>query len=143
MRNNRLIIAVILASLYAFPAAGAERTVTSVVIEESGLNIQPGDASLSEGCKSFRPTVAQIKRYFSRAYAIDAGPYMHERYSPCYAIGKVKFSDRTSGEFQLRSSGIASLTWSYGGRSVDLLYKRNKWHDPFACAYGLGDEPEC
>jgi len=132
----------VLASWQAFPAASAERTVTQVILDGAGLDSDIDDASLTENCKTFKPTVSQVKRYFSKAYPIESRILTHERYSPCFANGEVSFSDNTSGRFRLYSGGTATLFW-LGGNTVDLLYKGNKWHDPFACAYGLSDEPEC
>ena len=137
-----LISVSMMAALYALPVTAQERTVTKVVIKETGLTSHTDDASLTENCKTFKPTVGQVKRYFSRAYPIESRILTHERYSPCFAVGEVSFSDNTSGRFRLYSGGTATLFW-LGGNTVDLLYKRNKWHDPFACAYGLTDEPEC
>lgn len=130
-------------SCYAFPAAGQERTVKRVVMEETGLNIDTEDAFLTEHCKSFKPTASQVKRYFSRAYPVDGYIHTHERYSPCYATGEVKFSDNSSGTFQLSSGGAALLTWSKSQDTVRLLYKRNPWYDPFACMYGLSEKLDC
>jgi len=113
------------------------------VIEETGRNIDTQDTFLTEHCKAFKPTVNQVKRYFSKAYPVDGYVHTHERYSPCYATGKVKFSDNSSGTFQLSSGGTALLTWSRSEDTVRLLYKRNEWHDPFACMYGLSDKPTC
>jgi hypothetical protein len=65
---------------------------------------------------------------------------MHDHYSPCYAIGTVTFSDRSSGDWVIYSGGTASLTWSLGQDKVNLFYEPNQWHDPFAGMYGLEDD---
>lgn len=137
----------IAATLCTSIAVGQERTVTHVTVDKVGLNINPNDAGMTHSCKVFRPTVDQVKRYFSKAYPVESYMLTTERYSPCVAIGTVEFTDNATGkisrgEFQLRSSGTASLWWSRDD-SVDLLYKDNQWGDPLACGYGLSDELEC
>jgi hypothetical protein len=118
------------------------RTVQKIVIEKVGLNRDTGDSNLTEGCKSFKPTLAQVKRYFSKAYPVEGYVVSTERYSPCYATGEITFNDNSSGRFRLDSGGTATLYWSRGD-IVHLLYKRNGWSDPFECTYGLSSEPEC
>ncbi|MFH5255488.1 hypothetical protein ACGTRS_30080, partial [Burkholderia semiarida] len=68
--------------------------------------------------------------------------YSHERYSSCYAAGTLKFDDGSSGKWDLSSSGVATFIFTRGD-AVTLFYKNNKWYDPFACTYGLGDVGEC
>lgn len=94
-------------------------------------------------CKGFKPTERQIKRYFLRAYPVEGYVITTERYSPCYAKGWIRFSDRNMGEWWLYSGGTATIQWNRGG-SVNLLYKQgNGWRDPFAGGYGLCDKEEC
>lgn len=122
--------------------------MTKVTVDEVGLNIAPeSDPGMTHSCKIFRPTVAQVKRYFSKAYPVEGYVQNIDRYSPCYATGTVVFADISTGrvdmgKFQLRSSGTATIWWNRGG-SVNLLYKDNQWGDPLACGYGLSDELEC
>jgi len=130
------------AFVLVLPGPSEARTVKQVVVHETGKNVDPNDEGMTESCKIFKPTVAQVKRYFTRAYPVESYVLTTERYSPCYATGFVKFSDNSFGKFQLHSSGTATLFWNRGD-SVNLLYKHNKWRDPLACNYGLGDEPEC
>lgn len=121
-------------------AGAAPRTVAELTISETGGTIDPEAAEI---CKIFKPTAAQIKRYFLRAYPVESYVITTERYSPCYAAGKIRFSDRNMGEWWLYSGGTATLEWNRGGR-IHLLYKRgNGWRDPFAGGYGLCDEREC
>jgi len=133
---------VLVTLLLALPATSDARTVKKVIITETGQNAEPDDVDMTERCKIFQPTVAQVKRYFSKAYPVEGYVITTERYSPCYATGVVKFSDNSFGEFRLRSSGTATLYWNRGD-SVYLLYKHNKWGDPLACGYGLSSEGEC
>lgn len=121
------------------------RNVRSVVINQTGMvqGTKDGeDPMLIRECGRFKPTPAQVRAYFSKAYPVPGFVLNHDRYSPCYATGTVEFADGFGGEWILYSSGSAGLEWA-GGGGVYLLYKRNKWHDPFACTYGLGDEPGC
>lgn len=117
----------------------ASRTITKLKIIDSGLTL---DSSTAEGCKKFKPTANQVKRFFSRAYPVEHYMLTTERYSPCYAKGTIKFSDNNQGDWWLYSGGTAVIEWNRG-KSVDLLYKYNRWHDPFAGAYGLCSEGEC
>ena len=104
------------------------RPVASVTVRMLGQS-ESSQASDQDICKSFKPTVAQIKRYFEHAYPVPAHMTMDTYYSPCYAKGHVVFSDGSEGDWRLRSSGAAGLEWSMGG-GVDLLYLDNPWHDP-------------
>lgn len=149
MVNKSSLLFVILAFVFLFGKSAdvQSREVKSVVVGEVGKTLKTyikkeGDDMLAGQCKSFKPTVEQIGLFFSKAYPIPGVISMHERDSPCYSAGSVVFEDGLSGEWILYSSGTAKLEWARGG-SVDLLYKYNDWHDPFACTYGLGDEGEC
>jgi len=142
MVRHTLIKAVVVAGLIVPSMPSLARSVVTVVIDEVGQNAEENDRNLTVGCKAFAPTVSQVRRYFLKAYPVESHVLTTERYSPCYATGTVEFSDHSSGRFQLYSGGTATLFWSRGG-SVDLLYKQNRWHDPLACTYGLGDKPGC
>ncbi|MGO4416999.1 hypothetical protein AB4Z27_29195, partial [Cupriavidus sp. KB_39] len=56
--------------LLALPATSDARTVKKVIITETGQNAEPDDVDMTERCKIFQPTVAQVKRYFSKAYPV-------------------------------------------------------------------------
>ncbi|WP_207005321.1 hypothetical protein, partial [Trinickia mobilis] len=62
--------------------------------------------------------------------------------SDCYATGFIEYSDNSKGEWTISSGGTGGITWSRGDY-VHLFYKYNKWYDPFACSYGLGDKGKC
>jgi len=47
------------------------RVVDSVIIEASGLSMEPERIS-TERCKSFEPTVEQVIHYFNNAYPVEA-----------------------------------------------------------------------
>jgi hypothetical protein len=119
------------------------RGVAKVVIDEVGKSLPDRDPAVAVACKKFIPTANQVKRFFSKSYPVEGRMIFHDHYSPCYIKGTVLFDDRSSGEWIIYSGGTASLVWTLGQDKVNLFYGRNKWHDPFACTYGLGDEPEC
>jgi hypothetical protein len=104
------------------------RVVDSVIIEASGLSMEPERIS-TERCKSFEPTVEQVIHYFNNAYPVEADFATRERYTPCYAKGKLKFSDNFSGEWLLYSSGTASFNFQLGD-FVTFYYQNNEWNDP-------------
>lgn len=147
MVSKRWIPMIVAAALCSSVAMGQERTVTQVTVGEVGLNIESNDARMTRACKVFRPTVDQVKRYFSKAYPVESYVLASERYSPCVATGTVAFTDNntggvTMGKFRLHSSGTAILRWDKGS-FVTLLYKDNQWSDPYACIYGSDSEGEC
>jgi len=121
---------------------GFARTVRSVTILEAGLNKNPNDIGAAAVCKNFKPTLQQVKAYFSHAYPVENYLSTTERYSPCYATGQIEFSDNSGGNWTISSGGTGGITWDRGG-DVHLFYKKYKWYDPFACTYGLTDEGEC
>lgn len=119
------------------------RAITKIVIEKDGQNLDKSDEIASDLCPKFRPTEKSLREFFLKAYPVPSVFMNHDRYSPCYAEGTVNFNDSKSfGSWRLYSSGTAVLRWDFGGE-VHLMRKHNKWHDPFACTYGLGDEGEC
>src|ERR1700756_4629444 len=78
---------------------GYGRGVTSVVIEEVGKAMPDNDPMVAEWCKKFKPTVKQVKRFFSNAFPIEGRIVHHDYYSPCYATGTVSFPDSSSGKW--------------------------------------------
>lgn len=115
--------------LGVFPALSSARGVDEVTITVVGKSLENDDASI-EQCKLFRPTVKQVRLYFSKAYPVPPVVTADRYYSPCYAEGRVTFSDGLSGTWRLYSSGAAGLNWMDGG-GVNLLYRKNQWRDPF------------
>lgn len=121
-------------------ANAGERTVAELTIFESGASVHPDTAQM---CKQFRPTKAQIKRYLLRAYPVEDHVAIVERFSPCYASGKIYFSDRNLGDWTIFSGGTGRIDWNRGGE-VHLLYKGgNGWRDPFARGYSICDNEKC
>jgi hypothetical protein len=84
----------------------------------------------------------QVRQYFNKAYPVPASLGAHDRYSPCYATGTIKFSDGNEGKWKIASGGTGTLFWN-NGDAVTLFYRGYKWRDPFSCMYGLSSEPEC
>lgn len=147
MIRKRWVPAIAATALCSSIAVSQERSVTKVTVDEVGLSIEPDDPEMARRCKAFRPTVAQVKRYFSKAYPVGSAVITTERYSPCVANGTVEFTDNNTGrgsggKFQVRSSGTATLWWDMGDVAY-FLHKNNRWNDPLACTYGLDDEKEC
>jgi hypothetical protein len=135
--------------LWNLSSAGHARPVEAVVIEKVGQIVDSykndRDPIVTEGCKLFRPTVKQVALFFSKAYPVPLVVRNHERYSPCYATGTIRFGGRYSGysfgTWTLYSSGTASVNWAFGG-GFDAYHMPNKWYDPLAGGYGLGDDGE-
>lgn len=118
------------------------RVIKNVTIEETGLNANPNDEMFARDCKHFKPTVAQIKNFFSKAYSVPRRWAINERYAPCYATGSIMFDDFGPAKWSVSSGGVGSLSWTEGD-DVYLFYRHNKWVDPTACSYGTGDKLEC
>ncbi|MBO9649389.1 MAG: hypothetical protein J7605_12820 [Variovorax sp.] len=122
---------------------GHARTVLNLQIETTGQSDESlQNEAAARACRKFRPTQNQLVQFFNRAYAVEAAKIMHDRYSPCYATGKLRFSDGYFGEWVMYSSGVARFTFN-GGDVVYLYHRGNRWYDPNACTYGLADEGEC
>jgi hypothetical protein len=116
------------------------REVSAVIIEESGRSADASDPLTRDACGTFTPTAAQLKRFFSRAVPIEGKLVAHDYYSPCHASGTVSFPDGSTGKWRVHSSGTASLKWASSENTVYLYNgRKNGWHDPFMCSYGLHD----
>jgi len=132
---RRLLFILIVISLFLDPLLVFARSITRVTIESVGQS-DIKNASPSLSCTQFRPTESQIRQYFSRAYPVPAKLGAQERYSPCYATGKIEFSDNLRGAWKVSSGGAATLSWDTGD-IVTLFYNGYRWFDPFAGMYGL------
>lgn len=120
------------------------RVVKNIVIEETGRHDE-GRKDLNEEkeCRSFKPNKKKIFIFFNRAKeSSESGELVHKFYSPCLATGLVDFTDGSSGNWVLLSSGFGYVTFK-DKLTTYFFNKDNKWNDPFACTYGLGDEPKC
>lgn len=56
----------ILVALLSFQSADA-RTIRKITIEEAGLNARGSEDAMASACKKFRPTVKQLRNYFTKA----------------------------------------------------------------------------
>jgi hypothetical protein len=125
--------AVVLFLSLACSGTALAREIESVKIEKSGI-IRPEseqtDEALLYWCKRFRPTLPQVRRYFSKAVAVPAVVSDHDRYSACAARGTIKFKGGFRADWILYSDGSARIDWEAGGY-VYLLFTDNKWYDPF------------
>lgn len=96
------------------------------------------DESAANFCDHFTPTLAQVRAYFSKAYAVDHA-WATQRYaSPCYAKGRIVYADGNGGDWVLKSSGIGRITWDLGGEAV-VFFGKNGWYDPFEHSYDDGE----
>lgn len=127
------------ACMWLLAGIAQARDVQHVEILETGMS---RDDEAIEYCKKFRPTKKQIKNFFSKAYPVEGYVLSHERYSSCYATGALTFADGSSGKWKLSSSGVATFAFARGD-VVTLFHRKNRWHDPFSCTYGLSDQGKC
>lgn len=132
-----------LAFLFGLLAAGPgyATAVSSVEIDTVGMDSSREPAA-ARACAKFRPSKAQVIRFFNRAFPVETRVVVHERYSSCYSEGSVSFSDGRRGTWILYSSGTAVVTFTTGD-VLNVFYKHNRWHDPYACTYGMSDKPAC
>lgn len=144
MANNKYKAAIILMLIsFSFTSSYA-REVKHIDIKETGISDKKdSEESGINQCEEFKPQKAQLIHFFRLAREEkEYGSALHEYYSPCITTGTVSFKDGTSGDWKLRSSGLATVFFNNGETST-FFYRNNKWKDPYACNYGLGDEPEC
>jgi len=106
-------------------------TIKSISIKEIGKSSTEEDKDI---CKLFKPTLAQLRRYFNKALPVPDRVITTVRYSPCYAKGTLEFSDGYEANWVVSSGGGGGLDWLIGGR-VYLLYKGNAWIDPYKGMY--------
>ncbi|WP_421504733.1 hypothetical protein [Erwinia rhapontici] len=139
-RINFFIIALFLVvSIQSQARVVSNIDVERVGAQESGRK----DENERAACKVYRPTQEQLITYFNLATeSQESGNLLHEYYSPCIATGKVKFKDGASGVWTVQSSGLG-LAILDNGESLVFFHKDNQWTDPYACTYGLGNDPIC
>ncbi|TDS98879.1 hypothetical protein [Erwinia rhapontici] len=120
------------------------REVSQLDVEGIGLHYDGRtDKSEEEACKAFRPTKKQMIRFFNHAKeSKKSGNLLHEYYSPCVSTGELKFKDGSSGHWTVQSSGLGLVIFD-NGEAATFFLKDNQWTDPYACTYGLGDDPIC
>lgn len=139
-RINVFIISLFLvASMQTQARVVDDINVERVGAQESGRK----DENERETCKAYRPKKEQLVRYFNLGReSQESGNLLHEYYSPCIATGTIKFKDGASGVWTVQSSGLGIVIFENGKSSV-FFHKDNKWNDPYACTYGLGNDPIC
>jgi len=142
VKMNKFFSGLILLCLLSSQAQG--RIVSQINIKGIGLQYDGRDDKNEEkACKIFRTTKKQLIHFFNSAKeSKESGELLHDYYSPCVSSGSIKFKDGSSGDWTVQSSGLAYVIFS-NGESATFFYNHNKWKDPFACTYGLGDEPKC
>ncbi|MCS3608527.1 hypothetical protein [Erwinia rhapontici] len=120
------------------------REVSQLDVEGIGLHYDGRtDKNEEEACKVFRPTNKQMIRFFNQAKeSKKSGNLLHEYYSPCVSTGELKFKDGSSGHWTVQSSGLGLVIFD-NGEAATFFLKDNQWTDPYACTYGLGDDPIC
>ena len=120
------------------------REVSQLDVEGIGLHYDGRtDKNEEEACKAFRPTKKQMIRFFNQAKeSKKSGNLLHEYYSPCVSTGEVKFKDGSSGHWTVQSSGLGLVIFD-NGEAATFFLKDNQWTDPYACTYGLSDDPIC
>ena len=143
MVNDKKMMFLTLFLLGACSFQSQGRTVSSLSIHQVGLDDDGGNENEKRACKTFRPNKQQMILFFNHAKeSKDDGTLLHEYDSPCLAKGKVKFKDGASGRWTVQSSGLGWVFFD-NGKSATFFLKGNKWDDPFACSYGLGDDLIC
>lgn len=131
--------------LFFFISTQAQgREVSQLDVEGIGLHYDGRtDKNEEEACKVFRPTKKQMFHFFNQAKeSKKSGNLLHEYYSPCVSTGEVKFKDGSSGHWTVQSSGLGLVIFD-NGEAATFFLKDNQWTDPYACTYGLSDEPSC
>lgn len=134
-----------LSLLLIFSVSAQARVVSELVVKEIGLHTEGRKDKTEEvACKVFRPTKEQLIRYFNLAKeSKESGNILHEYYSPCLATGLITFEDGDSGSWILQSSGFGYVTFSNNETTYFFHNQGNQWTDPYACTYGLSDDPIC
>jgi hypothetical protein len=123
------MIAVLLAGATCTPGAEfAPRTcppdlppVAELVVERQGLARWQDAQDLP--CATFRPTQADVRRFFRLAGEVDAREvHMTLPESACLATGRVRFADGGIGRWQVERYGLGSL--NQPGKARVILYCR-------------------
>lgn len=135
---------IVLFSFFIISSQAQGKEVSQLDVEGIGLHYDGRtDKNEEEVCKVFRPTKKQMIRFFNQAKeSKKSGNLLHEYYSPCVSTGQVKFKDGSSGHWTVQSSGLGLVIFD-NGEAATFFLKDNQWTDPYACTYGLGDDPIC
>lgn len=109
------------------------RKIVEIKINEVGKS-EDASENVKIGCRTFVITEGDVRSFFSKSYPVPLKFNAHDRYSPCYSRGEVKFSDNTRGEWKISSSGGGTLLWDTGDVAT-LFYDDYQWTDPFEDTY--------
>ncbi|WP_156919914.1 hypothetical protein [Comamonas composti] len=139
---KNILFTLIAVLCFSSPSQATARKINNIIIIESGLNANPEIEYLNKGCALFKPTIKQIKNYLSKAYPAPKQFGLHERWSSCYASGTAEFENFGTIKWTVGSGGEGAIKWNNDEYSY-VFYKHNRWFDPTACTYGLGDKGEC
>lgn len=100
--------------------------VAELVVDRHGL-VRWEDRQ-SPSCATFRPTEADVRRFFRLAGEADAGEvHMTLPESPCAASGRIRFADGSTGIWQVERYGLGWLDWP-GHARVVLYCRRCRSH---------------
>jgi len=118
--------------------------VKTLTVIETGKTLEwyLDDATIREDCIKFQPTYEQILKFFNKSQHVEGFVVNEDRYTPCFAAGRLIWRDGTSADWSLYSSGTASLLLD-NGETIHLYQRDYRWFDPTACTYGLSGEGEC
>ncbi|WP_156919916.1 hypothetical protein [Comamonas composti] len=139
--HRKLLLASTAAACLFTTFQATARQIKSIKILEYGINANPEIKELNKECLLFKPSIKQVKNYLLKAYSAPRR-LSHERWSSCYTSGTAEFEDFGKINWTIGSGGTGAIEWSED-EYVYIFYKYNRWLDPTACTYGLGDKGEC
>lgn len=105
--------------------------ISKVTIVENAAK-SPAEQSPSVVCESFRVKEEHVRRFFAKAKSTNENDAHHTLdWSPCYASGKVFFSDGSAGEWSIDQFRQGSLVTGEGKKTVlycpDCRFKPFQW----------------
>jgi len=133
VRHGYFILLLVFAIPVAFATHVPSRKIVEIKINEVGKS-EDASENVKSGCRTFVITEVDVRSFFSKSYPVPLKFNVHDRYSPCFSRGEVKFSDNTRGEWKISSSGGGTLLWDTGDVAT-LFYDDYQWTDPFEDTY--------
>ncbi|MBK4727572.1 hypothetical protein [Pantoea agglomerans] len=133
VRYGYFILLLVFAIPVAFATHVPSRKIVEIKINEVGKS-EDASENVKSGCRTFVITEVDVRSFFSKSYPVPLKFNAHDRYSPCFSRGEVKFSDNTRGEWKISSSGGGTLLWDTGDVAT-LFYDDYQWTDPFEDTY--------
>lgn len=83
--------------------------ISQLTIEENAAK-SPAEVDSSVSCADFSIKDKQVRRYFAKAKATNVNDAHHTLdWSPCYASGKIVFSDGRRGRWSIDQYRVGSL----------------------------------